>query len=208
MILSGRNLTVFAGICVMIGAWPTGAAADSCAPNLQGVTGVSAVSSIALFGQDMGRAPSNTVLTNAGDAWDSTCQTAKNPKFQTEGVADMSVRVQFMSGTDAQNGLACEGECGCAFPMISEGTVVGGKIVLFSTEAKTGQPCNDTLNLQHELGHMLGLDDSNCSTRIMGNRDAKIQGTDCEAVDKNFLTQAEKDEIDADDPNSDGPCAV
>lgn len=181
-------------------------AQDSCAPRLPGVEYASTASTIALYGQNLGRSPSTTALTNAGNAWDSECAANANPTFQTNTAGDMTVRVQFHSGTDSANGFACEGECGCTDVRIDGGRVVGGDVHLFSTEGKTGNTCNDTTNLIHELGHILGLDDSNCSTRIMGNRDAHLQDADCTAVDSNFRTDTETS--DPDNPKDNGPCAV
>jgi hypothetical protein len=119
----------------------------------------------------------------------------------------MSVNVIFYGGTDATNGFSCSGKCACTETQITSGAVSGATVRLFAQQSN-GTSCLGAQSeiLTHELGHVLGLGDSTCSGRIMGDVFGNIDAADCTAVDGNFLTQGE---IKTPDPgDGSGPCGV
>ncbi|HSL81580.1 MAG TPA: hypothetical protein VLF66_02315 [Thermoanaerobaculia bacterium] len=161
-------------------------------------------STITLNGVNSGRSVDTTALSSASDAWNNSCSTYGNPSFQTSGTADMSVNVHFYNGTDASNGFSCGGSCGCTDTQITSGAVSGATVRMFGQQAN-GTSCLSAQNeiLTHELGHVLGLGDSSCSGRIMGDVFGSIASGDCAAVDGNFLVDSEQPEP----PPPDHPCS-
>ena len=187
---------------------PRGAAADSCAPTLSGVTSASTASTISLNGVNEGRSVDSTALSTASNAWNSSCSGHDNPGFQTSGSGDMTVNVNFHSGDGPSNGFSQCDSCACTQTQVTNGAVSGATVQMFGQQAN-GSSCLGAQNevLTHELGHVLGLGDSSCSGRIMGDVFGSIASGDCDAVDGNFFTDAEHN-TDPDGPGDDGPCAV
>ncbi len=184
-------------------------AADSCAPLLSGVTSAAGISNISLSGVNGGGTVNSSAITTASGNWNGGCSGYDNPTFSGSGGGGMAVNVIFYSGTDVNNGFSCSGKCACTQVQITNGRVSGATVRMFDTEGATGTSCTSSQGdvLTHELGHVLGLGESSCTDRIMGNNFGSIAAGDCTAVDGNFTTAAEMpDPTDLRDGN--GPCGV
>jgi hypothetical protein len=187
---------------------PDAARADSCAPPLAGVTAQSLMSSIKLVGVSTGRPIDGSALTSATSNWNNSCAGFKNPDLRTSGTADITVNVHFRSGNDMANGFSCSGKCACTQTQVTGGRVSGAVIQMFEKQGN-GTSCTSSQSavLTHEVGHVLGLGDSNCSGRIMGDISASVGSGECVAVDDNFLT-AEERTPPAPNDDGHGPCGI
>jgi hypothetical protein len=192
-------------LLLLAGASPL--AADACAPLLSGVTSATRMGNIALTGVSGGGSVNSSAISGASGNWGSECSGYDNPSFGGSGSGGMAVNVIFYAGTDADNSFSCNGKCACTDTQITSGRVSGATVRMFE-EQGNGVSCtgSQTDILTHELGHVLGLGDSSCSGRIMGDVFGSIESGDCTAVDGNFLTP---EEIDNPDPgDGQGPCGV
>ncbi|HEX9982556.1 MAG TPA: hypothetical protein VGF69_04770 [Thermoanaerobaculia bacterium] len=90
--------------------------------------------------------------------------------------------------------------CGSADPDVdltaSGWQVRGGAIYLFERDG-FGFPCNNTTEARahtvaHEIGHILGLADSDCTNRVMGGSTGTVQPDECAKVGELWETPMER----------------
>jgi hypothetical protein len=183
--------------------------ADACAPIDSSVRSPSGASTIVLAGANLGRAVDSTAMATAAGNWNQACESSDNPWLATTGTGDFRVHVDFYAGSDTNNGIECNGKCACTRLSTSStgGAIIGATVQMFEKQ-RNGTPCtaNSSQILTHELGHALGLADSNCSGRIMGDLGASIAAGDCMAVDMNFRTFIER--LFPEPTDHEGPCGT
>jgi hypothetical protein len=179
------------GFCVSLGFLSSHLSAEDCAPleSQQGVT--TNVDTIAVNAPSGARA-----ATTAGIAqWNNCTETGNGelPLLTLGGQGDISVQVM-QAGRNQDPG----GGCGVSVTNTnSSGRVTGGEITLFSHDGR-GDVCDyQAETMAHELGHILGLDDSQCPGRIMGppvdGIPRTVNGEDCQRAAGRWITREEID---------------
>ena len=117
----------------------------------------------------------------------------------------------------------CGGRCGCAMfetnGHLDTGYLTGGTIIMNEVDGR-GVSCRSSITAPgtlwaHEIGHILGLDDSyvktdpttpplpGCANRIMASLSGRVTPADCAALDRQYNTDSEdaEDLTDCLDPD-------
>jgi hypothetical protein len=121
------------------------------------------------IGLNIGTGISAPDVGNAIALWEECFSYAGGfPAFGIEGQGDLNFTIEFENG---RNPIPTAG-CGLFEPIMSGNLLAGGTITIYAQPGQSASfsSCSPTFSetIAHELGHVLGLDDSTCSGYIMG----------------------------------------
>lgn len=147
-------------------------------------------------------------ISDAISKWETCSQFGTGfPTLTASCCGDYTFTVVHQSGTSTNS----QGGCGLFQPaQNSSGAVVGGTIVVFDAQSN-GVDCEPfrDVTIAHEIGHGLGLGDSNCSGYIMGAPSGTPydlpQPDECQQVNNQWTTSYE---APANPPGCDGGIIV
>lgn len=201
-------LTVIALMVALSSASP--AFATGCAPRYGEITSANTTTnSINLRGASAGADICYSCITDAAEAWNSSCAGSGNPSLVTNSSASIDVNVDFFGGSNPGTFQDCgASKCACTRVSFQNGAIAGASVKVF--ESAGGSDCTGSWTgiLTHEFGHVLGLDDadsSTCGGRIMADVFGLILQEDCDQIDMNYQTGIERPDGDHDHPCQNPP---
>ncbi|HEX6099490.1 MAG TPA: hypothetical protein VF432_24465 [Thermoanaerobaculia bacterium] len=157
------------------------------------------------LGFEAGPGVSEDWIESAIGYWE-VCPEGGFPVLSCGVSGDYTFTVAMITGRSVGSG------CGSFSPDVdwngSSWIVTGGSVFLYTHDG-FGFPCSNTATarartLAHEIGHVLGLDESSCTNRVMGGSSA-VQSDECLWVAGNWTTEAEQQQ-QACEANCPYPC--
>lgn len=178
--------------CVLLSLATAFVAYGACAPLMSGRSVALGHSSIRV--NNLGLVPS--AVSAAIGIWAECGNTV--PSFATGGNTSIEVNVIHYSGPTMSSvcGSGATG-CGCVDNLVMNGIPAHANIHIFDQTASGSSFCDPAEILAHELGHVLGLDNSTCSGcsgRIMAPNDGDgraVHPGDCSMADLLWRTPSE-----------------